>query len=112
MNDLWAEIESRLKLLDSALHEVSARGQIYARAESDYHYALASEMLRLKADGTPATMVRDVAIGTEKVARLRLDRDCKEALYKAALEAIQVYKLQIRVLENQLQREWTNYGTN
>lgn len=104
--DLWSEIESRMKLLDVALREMSARGQAWAKAESDYRSALAAEELRLKSEGMPATLIKDVSLGSKQVAMLRLDRDCKEALYKAADEAINVYKLQLRVLENQFAREY------
>ena len=32
----------------------------------------------------------------------------KEAIYKANQEAINIYKLKIRLLENQISREWSN----
>ena len=44
--------------------------------------------------------------GEEEIARLRLERDIAESLYESAQEAINVQKLKIRVLENQLSREW------
>lgn len=106
MNDLWTDIKRRLDLLDIALREVKERGREYATAEMEYRTALAETILQLKAKGTAATITPDIARGTRHVANLRLDRDCKEALYKAALEAINTYKLQIRVLESQLEREW------
>lgn len=104
--DLWTDITRRLDLLDIALREIKERGRDYANAEAEYRSALASTILKLKEQGMAATITPDLARGTKHVANLRLDRDCKEALYKAALEAINTYKLQIRVLESQLEREW------
>ena len=41
-----------------------------------------------------------------EVASKRFNRDVKQAVYQANLEAINSIKLQIRVIESQLQREW------
>ena len=40
------------------------------------------------------------------IANLKFQRDCAEAKYKAALEAVNVYKLKIKSLEAQIEREW------
>ena len=34
------------------------------------------------------------------------NRDVTESKYKAAQEAINVYKLAVRILQNQIEREW------
>jgi hypothetical protein len=47
-----------------------------------------------------------LARGNERIANLKMNRDVKETLYKSALEAINVYKLQIRLISEQLEREW------
>ena len=44
--------------------------------------------------------------GIEEVADLRCMRDVAQTIYEANKEAINVLKLQIRILESQLQREW------
>lgn len=106
IHDLWTEIQRRLDLLDVALREIGKRGAEYAEAEAEYRAALSSKILELRADGMPVTITPDVARGTQHIAKLKLDRDCKEALYKAALESVNVYKLQIKVLETQLDREY------
>lgn len=108
MNDLWTDIQRRLDLLDVSLREVGKRGREYAEAEADYRSALSAKILELRADNMPVTICPDVARGTQHIAMLKMDRDCKEALYKAALESVNVYKLQIKVLEAQMQREWNN----
>lgn len=105
--DIWQEIQSRLDLLDVALKEVGKRGREYAEAESEYRTALAVEILRLRNDeGYPVTLVPDLARGNPNVARLKVERDCKESLYKAALEAINVNKLRIKILEAEYDREY------
>lgn len=106
--DLWQDIQYRLDLLDVAVKEIGARGKAYAEAESAYRTALATEILRLRERGEKVTITPDLARGNPHVAALKLERDCAEALYKAALEAINVGKLRIKILESQLQREWSN----
>lgn len=105
--DLWTEITNRLDMLDDAVKQIRFRGRDYAEAESKYRTALAVEMLRLRdEEGYPVTLVPDLARGKPEVARLKVDRDCKESLYKSALEAINVNKIRVKILEQQLDREW------
>lgn len=105
--DLWANIQERLDWLDEAVKSIRFRGRDYAEAESKYRSALAKEILRLRdEEGYPVTLVPDLARGNPEVAQLKVERDCAESLYKSALEAINVNKLRIKVLENQHDREW------
>ena len=45
-------------------------------------------------------------LGDREIAKKKFERDCKETGYKAALEAINVYKIQIKTLESTIEREW------
>ena len=56
----------------------------------------------------PVTLIQQVVYGVPEVAEKRFVRDVKEAVYKANQEAINVFKLQIRIIESQLQREYGN----
>lgn len=104
--DLIQDIEALTKMLDSALSAYRKRGDENAKAEYEYRVALSEEIAKLRADGTPVSIVADMARGDRRVAKLRLERDLKEVAFKAAGEAIQNYKLQIRVKDAQVQREW------
>ena len=104
--DLMQKMGDLTKLLDSSVAAFSRRGRDYAQAEHDYKIAMAEKVLALRAEGYPVTLVPDLARGDRSVARLRLDRDNKEVVYKAAGEAIQSYKLQLRLLDAQIEREW------
>ena len=50
----------------------------------------------------------DICRGSEEIAQLRFKRDCAEVVYKSAQEAINSYKLQLRLLDAQLDREWSH----
>lgn len=108
MTDIWSEIQKRFEHLDYALKEIGVRGRAYAEAESNYRQALATKILELRAEGMPVTITPDVARGTKEIAELKLERDCAEALFKAAQESIQVNKLRIKILEAQMNREWNS----
>lgn len=105
MSDIWSDITRRLDLLEVALKEVGERGRAYAESEAAYRQALAVKILELRDAHTPVTICPDLARGDAKVSRLKLERDCAEASYKAALEAINCYKLRIKVLEAEYDRE-------
>ena len=103
--DLMSELSAKVSLVDSALRQLGARGRERAKAEHDYRVAL-KKILIERDKGTPVTVISDLCRGSAEIADLRFKRDCAEVNYKSALEAINIYKLQIRLLENQIEREW------
>lgn len=105
--DLIAEIGSKTRLLDAAIRELGKRGQAYAESEREYRISLARKTLEERGKGTPVTIISDLCRGDGEIARKRFERDCAEVVYKSAIEAINSYKLQIRILDAQVQREWS-----
>ena len=104
--DLMVELQTKVRLLDAALQQLGNRGRADAQAEHHYRVALAQKMLQEREKGTPVTIISDVCRGSKEIARLRFERDVSKVTYEAAKEAINVYKLQIRILENQIDREY------
>ena len=94
------------KELDVAIKSLRKTGQDYAKAYTDYRVALAKELLILKNEGYAITLAGDIARGKPEIAHLKFEEISKEAIYIANKESINATKLQIRVLENQIQREW------
>ena len=54
----------------------------------------------------PITLIDKVIYGQKEVAELRFKRDSAEVMYQVALEKINVTKLQIKILQNQVDKEW------
>lgn len=104
--DLIQEIGVKSSLLDAAVKQLGVRGKAYAQAERDYKVALAKRIIQEREKGTPVTIISDICRGDTEIARLRFERDCSEVVYKSAQEAIQSIKLQIRILDAQVSREW------
>ena len=109
MVDLYNELQQKIKELNISIKKLRETGTEYAEAERDYKITLRQEALKLRAEkGMAITLIQQVVYGVPEVAEKRFQRDVKEAVYRANQEAINSTKLQIRVIENQLSREWTN----
>ena len=64
--------------------------------------------MKLRDEGQAIGVITLICYGIPKVAEARFKRDVAETIYKANQEAINTLKLQIRLIESQLQREYTN----
>lgn len=53
------------------------------------------------------TLINQIVYGIPDVASKRFQRDVAETMYQTNLEYINTTKLQLRILENQLSREWS-----
>ena len=108
MIDPISEVWRRSEMLEVALKECKVRGKAAAEAEQTYRVALAKKILELREASYPATLIGDLARGDKEVARLKFERDYSEVVYDNAKEAVNVYKRQIDVLREQIDREWKN----
>jgi hypothetical protein len=104
--DLFNELQEKTTLLDQALSQLGKRGREYANAHAAYRMELSKEILLERDKSTPVTIISDVCRGKTKIANLCMKRDIAEAMYKAAMEAINVYKLEVNILREQIDREW------
>jgi hypothetical protein len=109
--DLLLELQGKMKMLDTALREFGKRGRDYANAEQEYRCALAEKILVERDKGVPVTIISDICRGDRKIAKLKFERDVAESVYDAAREACNCYKLEIRILEGQVNREWGRNDT-
>ena len=98
----------KTKILSTAILKLKERGKRAAETEADYRIALATKLLELRSNGHPVTIIGDIARGNREIAQLKLLRDIAETEYNVAMEFINVTKLQIKILENQVNREWNN----
>ena len=107
-SDLLLEIQQKTKELDVAIKYLRKSGTAFAEAEREYKIALRTEALKLRDQGMAVGMIDKVVYGIPEVANARFKRDCDEAIYDANKESIQSIKLQLRLLDAQLTREWGN----
>lgn len=107
--DLFNELQQKIKELKVSVKELRTSGTNYAKAERDYKILLRQECIRLRDEGMAIGMIDKTCYGISEVAELRFQRDVAKTVYEANQEAINSIKLQLRLIESQINRE---YGLN
>jgi len=98
-------ISQKLGILYEAKNELK-------EAEREYKVKLREEVLKLRDEGMAIGIIDKTCYGIPTIAQLRFKRDCAKVVYDANQEAIMSIKLQMRIIENQLGREWSNEINN
>lgn len=106
MSDLYEELQAKTRQLDASIKQLRKNGTEYAQKERDYKVLLRTECLKLKEEGMAIGMIDKTCYGIPSVAEARFQRDIAKVVYEANQEAIQAVKLQMRLIESQIQREW------
>ena len=109
--ELWQEITEKQKMLDKAIKELAQNGYKLAECERDYKIAVNKKALELRSQDVPVTLINQVIYGYEDIAKLRFERDTAQVKYNANLEYINVLKIQVKLMSNQLDKEWGNTRT-
>jgi len=105
--DLILDMQDLNAKLSKTLDRLKDNKIAYEQAEMDYKIKLRLEVVRLReVEKMPVTMIPLVVYGVPEIARLRFARGSAEAVLEANREAINTYKLQMRMLDAQIQREW------
>ena len=108
MQELYEQLDELTDQLMAELEVCKTSGCQYAEHEAEYRKALRLAILDERRKGTPVTITSDLCRGREDIAELKKLRDCSEAIYKASQEAINVYKLRIRMVDAQITRIWNS----
>jgi hypothetical protein len=106
MNDLVTELQYKLKMIDKAIDTLAKNGQRKAEAEMNYRIELAKEILVQREKGVPVTIISDLCRGVPRIAKMKFERDTSEVVYQSNLEAIMAWKMEAKMMENQIAREW------
>lgn len=106
--DLYNELQNLTKQLSNSLKQLRTNGIKLAEAEKEYKIAINKKALQLRSEDMPVTLISQVIYGYEDIAQLRFLRDSAEVVYNANVEAINTLKLQIRIINNQIDKEWSN----
>lgn len=106
MLDLYQELQAKTRALEASIKALRGTGEEYAKAERDYKILLRQECLKLRDEGMAIGMIDKTCYGIPSVAEARFKRDVAKSVYKANQEAINSIKLQLRLIESQIQREW------
>ena len=104
--DLINELQQKNRELSASIKQLRISGTALAEAEREYKITLDKATLRLKDAGEKTTLIPLRIYGQPDVAEKRFKRDMAEVVYNANQEAINATKLQLKLIENQIQREW------
>ena len=104
--ELIQELQQKDRELSASIRQLRISGTAKAEAEKEYKIKLREEALKLRTEGMPVSLINQIVYGVPVVAELRLKRDIADTVYHANLEASHSNKLQMRVIENQIEREW------
>lgn len=104
--ELYQELQTKTRQLEASIRQLRQNGTAYAQAEMEYKMLLRQECLKLRDECMAIGMIDKTCYGIPAVAEARFKRDVAETVYKANQEAINSIKLQLRLIENQISREW------
>ena len=106
--DLVQDIQKLMEELTGSIKLLRRHGNDLANAERNYKVKLRQEALKLRSEeNMPVTLINQIIYGIDEVAELRLKRDIAQTMRDVNLEYIYATKLKIRILEAQLEREWS-----
>lgn len=110
--NLFNELQTKQSQLNVSIKKLRETGSNYAKAERDYKILLRQEVLKLRDEGQAIGVISLICYGIPSVAKARFERDVAKTIYEANQEAINTLKLEIRLIESQLSREWSNTTNN
>ena len=108
MQDLMRELDTMKEELHRSMKLLRSNGEFLAKKEHDYQLIKAKTWRVLKAEGWTSTDLASTIKGQPEVAQAMFERDNAKVMYESNQEHINVVKLEMRVIENQIAREWSN----
>jgi hypothetical protein len=109
--DLVNQLIALQQQLTASIGKLKQNGVALAAAERDYKIALNKRVLELRNEGMAVTLIQLIIYGEREIAELRFKRDVAKVIYDTNIEHINGTKLQMRILESQINREW-GYSDN
>ena len=104
--ELWEEINLKQNQLDQALKTFRTNGTALADAERIYKEAVSKEALKLRDEGMAVSLIDKVIYGLPSISTLRFNRDVAKVVYDANIEAINIKKLELRILQRQFEVDY------
>lgn len=99
-------VEACMRLIRAQMGKAVEYGRALASSKAAYYSAKDRESLEMLQAGYANTYIQTVIKGRPSVSPALRAYDLADVEYRNANEAIQAYKLVLRVLEAQNEREW------
>jgi len=99
---VMGSLNSCIHALNKGNAELKILGLKKAQAEKAYRVKRAEEILKLKTEKHPATLIMEIVKGNEEVAELRLQRDIAESAYHNCISSIDNLRVEIDAIKSKL----------
>lgn len=109
--ELYQTLSDKERELTASIKLLRKNGNKLAEAQRDYNVALAEASLKLRSQEMPVGMIQLVVKGIKSVADKRFERDAAQVMYDANKDHINATKLEMRILEAQIEREYGQAGS-
>lgn len=105
LGELRKELTTMRRNLALKANDFKKLCEDYPHRESEYRMALAIKITGLRADGTAATLIPDLAKGDRHVAKLRLDRDIARGVKDACRSSQNAIEIAINAIQTEINSE-------
>lgn len=98
-----------MNLFDDTEQEIEnmrESGYQIAHFQQQYRMMVATKTLKLRANGTPVTVISDIVRGDPTIAKMKDKWMCAEADNKASSHLVFLNERKIDVLNDAIKREW------
>jgi hypothetical protein len=109
---IMQKLEQAIQALGQGNIQLKSLGVKKSDAERKYKIALSKELLRLRLDKQPVTIIQDLAKGNELISQLRLERDLSENAYTVCVEAMRNTRIEVETLRSFLTWERTELSNS
>lgn len=103
MKDIGQAIYDTSMQIQKGVRSLYGHAKAYAEAEQEYRMQLAREIMKLREEKLPVTVINDVARGN--IADLKYKRDLAELTYKTAKDMLQALQSQLSGLQTLYKRQ-------
>jgi hypothetical protein len=97
--NITKELYETKQRLNIASKEIFTLAKNRAETEKAYKIALRKEILKLKSEGYPATIIGDLAKGADHVAELRFKRDIAKTMYDSGRDSMKATEIEGSLLQ-------------
>lgn len=94
------KLEQAIQALSQGNIQLKSLGVKKSDAERKYKIELRKELLKLRLEKYPVSIIQDLAKGNEIISQLRLERDLSENAYAVCIEAMRNTRLEIETLRS------------
>ncbi len=101
-DEIISSLNKAYSSLYRAIEKLEALAIRYAETERDYEVSFAQEVLRLKLDGQPITILLKLAAGNKAIAELKFDFNVATEMYKIQKAKISSYETAVNKIQSEL----------